>query len=37
MGPCGKAAAGHEESNHTSGCSYFAILLSECGILLDQH
>ena len=31
MGPCGKAAAGHEESNHTSGCSYSAILLSESG------
>ena len=31
MGPCGKAAAGHEESNHTSGCSYFAILFSERG------
>jgi hypothetical protein len=31
MGPCGKAAAGHEESNHTSGCSYFAILISESG------
>jgi hypothetical protein len=31
MGPCGKAAAGHEESNHTSGCSYFALLISESG------
>ena len=33
MGPCGKAAPGHEDSNHTSGCSYFAIslLLSESG------
>ena len=33
MGPCGKAAAGHEESNHTSGCSYFAIHLSESGLI----
>ena len=34
MGPCGKAAPGHddnEDSNHTSGCSYFATLLSESG------
>ena len=32
MGPCGKTAAGHEESNHTSGCcSCFAIRLSESG------
>jgi hypothetical protein len=48
MGPCGKAAPGHEDSNHTSSCScYFAIshklLLSVCvrkkktvGLLLNR-
>jgi hypothetical protein len=33
MGPCGKAAAGHEESNHSSDCSYFTTHLSESGLI----